>query len=169
VPFLPLLALTLAAFAIGTTEFAVQGLLPEISRALGVSIPATGLLVTGYALGVAFGGPILTIATNRLRRRTALLSLLAIFVVGHVLCAIAPTYALLLLARIVASFCHGAFMGNAFGFQPGNCDRSIVRGSCAVVWIWLQLPICGALLASAGVALTAWSAILDRPSQFAIP
>jgi hypothetical protein len=64
VPFLPLLTSTLAAFAIGTTEFAVQGLLPEISKALGVSIPPTGLLVTGYALRVAFGGPILTIASK---------------------------------------------------------------------------------------------------------
>ena len=77
--------MTLAAFAIGTTEFAVQGLLPEIAADLSVGIPAAGLLVTGYALGVAIGGPIMAIAVNRLRRKRALLLLLGVFVAGHVL------------------------------------------------------------------------------------
>ena len=71
-PFLPLLTLTLATFAIGTTEFVIAGLLPEISASLNVSIPSAGLLVTGYALGVAIGGPILAISTNQLPRKLAL-------------------------------------------------------------------------------------------------
>ncbi len=107
----PLLTLTAATFAIGITEFATQGLLLEIAADLHVSIPDVGLLVTGYALGVAVGGPVLTILTMRLPRKTALLGLMGIFVVGHVLCAMAPSYALLMAARIVASFCHGAFFG----------------------------------------------------------
>jgi DHA1 family inner membrane transport protein len=91
-PWLPLLTLTLAAFAIGTTEFAVQGLLPEVAASLDVSIPQTGLLVTGYGLGVAVGGPLVAIATNGLIRKTILLFLLGIFIIGHVLGAIAPDY-----------------------------------------------------------------------------
>jgi MFS transporter, DHA1 family, inner membrane transport protein len=109
--WLPILTLTFAAFAIGSTELAIQGLLPEIAADLGVSIPRAGLLVTGYALGVAVGGPIAAVATNGLRRKTALLVLLGIFVIGHVLCALAPNYSMLMAARVVASFCHGAFMG----------------------------------------------------------
>jgi DHA1 family inner membrane transport protein len=107
----PILTLTLAAFAIGATEFAVQGLLPEIAHDLDVGIPATGLLVSGYGLGVAIGGPLMAIAINRFERKTALLLLLGVFVVGHALGEVAPSYAGLMMARVVASLCHGAFMG----------------------------------------------------------
>jgi MFS transporter, DHA1 family, inner membrane transport protein len=106
-----LLALAMASFGIGTTEFVIMGLLPDVARDLSVTIPQAGLLVSGYALGVAFGAPILAIATARLDRRRALLALIAIFIVGNVLCALAPSYALLMGARIVTAFCHGAFFG----------------------------------------------------------
>jgi DHA1 family inner membrane transport protein len=108
---LPLLALAAASFAIGTTEFVIMGLLPDVARELSVTIPQAGLLVTGYALGVAFGAPILAVATAQLDRRRALLLLIGIFIVGNFLCALAPNYALLMAARIVTAFGHGAFFG----------------------------------------------------------
>jgi DHA1 family inner membrane transport protein len=108
---LALLALAMASFGIGTTEFVIMGLLPNVAGDLGVSIPKAGLLVSGYALGVAFGAPILAVATARLDRRRALLILIGIFIFGNFLCAIAPSYWLLMAARIATAFCHGAFFG----------------------------------------------------------
>ena len=107
------LALALAAFGIGSAELVIQGLLPEISADFGVSIPTTGLLVTGYALGVAVGGPIMVILVNRLSRKAALLALMGLFIVGNVFCAIAPMFGLLMCARVITSFCHGSFFGIA--------------------------------------------------------
>jgi DHA1 family inner membrane transport protein len=110
---LPLFALAVAAFAIGTTEFVIMGLLPQVATDLGVTIPSAGLLVTGYALGVVFGGPVLALATVRLPRRTVLLVLMGLFVVGNALCALAPTYGLLMTARVIAALAHGSFFGAA--------------------------------------------------------
>ena len=103
--------LALASFGIGTTEFVIMGLLPDVARDLAVSIPDAGLLVTGYALGVTFGAPFLAIATARMDRRRALLLLIGIFIIGNLLCAIAPDYWLLMAARVITAFCHGAFFG----------------------------------------------------------
>jgi DHA1 family inner membrane transport protein len=105
------LALAMASFGIGTTEFVIMGLLPDVAHDLAVTIPQAGLLVSAYALGVAFGAPILAVATAGLDRRRALLLLIGIFILGNCLCAIAPSYALLLGARIVTAFSHGAFFG----------------------------------------------------------
>jgi DHA1 family inner membrane transport protein len=107
----PLIALAVASFGIGTTEFIIMGLLPDVSRDLGVSIPRAGLLVSGYAYGVAFGAPLVAIATARLPRKAALLMLMAIFTLGNLGCALAPSYALLMTARVATSFAHGAFFG----------------------------------------------------------
>jgi len=104
-------ALTISAFAIGTTEFVIMGLLPIVARDLGVSIPAAGMLVTGYALGVVVGAPILTLATTRVPRKPLLIGLMAIFILGNLIAALAPNYAVLMVARVVASFTHGAFFG----------------------------------------------------------
>ena len=108
---LPLLALTIASFGIGTTEFIIMGLLPDVSASLGVSVPQAGLLVSGYAFGVAFGSPFVAIATARWPRKRALVALMAVFILGNIGCALAPTYALLMLARVMTSFAHGAFFG----------------------------------------------------------
>lgn len=108
---LPLLALGLASFGIGTTEFVIMGLLPNVAQDLAVTIPQAGLLVTGYALSVTFGSPFLAVATARLDRRRALLLLMAVFIAGNALCAIAANYWLLMGARIVTALCHGAFFG----------------------------------------------------------
>ena len=106
-----MLALALASFGIGTTEFVIMGLLPDVAGDLGVTIPHAGLLVTGYALSVAFGSPFLAVATARMDRRKALLLLIGIFIFGNLLCALAPNYALLMAARIATALCHGAFFG----------------------------------------------------------
>ncbi|MDR5751601.1 MULTISPECIES: MFS transporter [unclassified Caballeronia] len=108
---IPLLALAISAFAIGTTEFVIMGLLPNVARDLAVSIPSAGLLVTGYALGVAVGAPLLAVLTSRMPRKLALQLLMAVFIVGNVLCAVAPGYGLLMVARVVTSFAHGSFFG----------------------------------------------------------
>jgi DHA1 family inner membrane transport protein len=108
---IPLLALAISAFAIGTTEFVIMGLLPNVARDLAVSIPSAGLLVTGYALGVAVGAPLLAVLTSRMPRKLALQLLMAVFIVGNVLCAVAPNYGLLMVARVVTSFAHGSFFG----------------------------------------------------------
>ncbi|MCA8278187.1 MFS transporter [Burkholderia cepacia] len=108
---IPLLALAISAFAIGTTEFIIMGLLPEVAHDLAVSLPSAGLLVTGYALGVAAGAPLLAVLTSRMPRKAALQLLMAIFIVGNVLCATASGYAMLMVARVVTSFAHGSFFG----------------------------------------------------------
>src|SRR4051794_13576219 len=108
---LPLFALATGAFGIGTTEFAPMGLLPVIAADLHVSIPTAGLLVTGYALGVVVGAPLLTLPTERVPRKWLLLGLMALFTLGNLLSALSPSYAVLLAARVVTSLCHGAFFG----------------------------------------------------------
>lgn len=110
---LALLSLFLASFCMGTTEFMIAGLLPAISSDLDVSIPVAGLLVTGYAVGVAVGGPIIALLLAGLRRKRAILVTMAIFLVGHVFCALAPSYELLLTGRIIISLSHGTFYGMA--------------------------------------------------------
>jgi DHA1 family inner membrane transport protein len=108
---LPLIILALSAFAIGTAEFVIMGLLPEVAIDLHVSITAAGWLVTGYALGVAIGAPFMAVATAKLPKRKALIMLMTIFVVGNLLCALAGDYELLMIARVITALCHGAFFG----------------------------------------------------------
>ncbi|MFT4045079.1 MAG: MFS transporter [Solimonas sp.] len=108
---LALYALTAGAFGIGVTEFVIMGLLLQVGGDLGVSIPAAGLLISGYALGVVVGAPLMTIATGRWPRKTVLLALMGIFTLGNLACALAPGYALLLAARVFTAFAHGTFFG----------------------------------------------------------
>ncbi len=108
---LPIIALALAAFAIGTTEFVIMGILPDVARDLGVSIPSAGLLVTGYALGVAIGAPLIAALTVRWPRKATLIALMGVFIAGNLLSALAPGYTALMVGRIVASFAHGSFFG----------------------------------------------------------
>lgn len=106
-----LLALAVAAFGIGTTEFVMMGLLPEVAADLGVSIPAAGGYISLYALGVVVGAPVLTALGMRKRRKSVLLAMMALFTVGNVLSAIAPTHELLLGARLLSGLPHGTFFG----------------------------------------------------------
>jgi MFS transporter, DHA1 family, inner membrane transport protein len=107
----PLAALAVGAFGIGTTEFVIMGLLPDVARDLDVSIPTAGLIVTGYAAGVVVGAPVLAILTARFPRKGALVALMAIFAFGNLLCALAPSYGLLMAARVLTAFSHAAFFG----------------------------------------------------------
>ncbi|NUP48941.1 MAG: MFS transporter [Catenulispora sp.] len=108
---LALLALAIGAFGIGTTEFVVMGLLPQIAADYGVTIPSAGLLVTGYALGVMAGAPLMTALGTKINRKTMLMLLMGLFIVGNLLSALAPAFPLMLAGRIVTSLAHGAFFG----------------------------------------------------------
>ena len=110
---LAVFALSLAAFCIGTTEFIISGILLGVSNDLGVSVPTAGLLVTGYAAGVAVGGPVLALLTARVPIKPATLGVIAMFSVGQILCALAPNYELLLVARLISACGHGVFFGVA--------------------------------------------------------
>lgn len=106
-----LYALTVGAFGIGTTEFVIMGLLQQVAGDLGVSITSAGLLISGYALGVFVGAPVLTLASARLPRKAVLLALMGIFTLGNLACALAPDYATLMAARVLTSLAHGTFFG----------------------------------------------------------
>ena len=106
-----LYALTIGAFGIGTTEFVIMGLLLQVATDLHVGIASAGLLISGYALGVFFGAPLLTVATARMPRKRALVALMIVFTIGNVACALAPTYEWLMVARVVTSLAHGTFFG----------------------------------------------------------
>ncbi|WP_405881133.1 MFS transporter [Streptomyces sp. NBC_01136] len=108
---LALLALAIGAFGIGTTEFVIMGVLPEVAGDFGVSIPTAGLLVTGYALGVVIGAPIMTALGTKVSRKRVLMLLMGLFVLGNLLSAVAPAFGLMLAGRVVASLAHGAFFG----------------------------------------------------------
>jgi DHA1 family inner membrane transport protein len=148
---LALLVLALSAFAIGTTEFVIMGLLPDVSRSLAVSIPTAGWLISGYALGVAIGAPIMAVATASLPRKRALLILMAIFIVGNLLCAVAVDYGFLMAARIVTALCHGAFFGIgsvvAASLVPEN------RKASAVALMFTGLTLANVLGVPLGTAL----------------
>ena len=106
-----LVALAIGAFAIGSTEFVVIGLLPQIATGLSVTVPAMGLLITAYAIGVMVGAPILTALSSLLTTRQTLMSLMCVFIVGNSLSAVAPSYQVLMIARIVTALAHGSFFG----------------------------------------------------------
>ncbi|MCL1479367.1 MFS transporter [Marinobacter sp. M3C] len=106
-----LYALTAGAFGIGVTEFVIMGLLLEVGAEFGVSIQAAGWLISGYALGVVVGAPLLTAMTGRWPRKTLLLGLMVIFTLGNAACALAPSYGFLMAARVLTAFAHGTFFG----------------------------------------------------------
>lgn len=106
---LSLLALAISAFGIGTTEFVPVGLLSTIADDLNISITLAGLLISGYAMGVAFGAPILTALTNKMSRKTLLMALMVIFIIGNSIAAVSTSFGLLLAARIITAFSHGVF------------------------------------------------------------
>ncbi|MFD3312325.1 MFS transporter [Streptomyces sp. NPDC058694] len=108
---LALLALAVGAFGIGTTEFVMMGLLPDVADDLGISIPTAGHLVSAYAIGVVIGAPLLAAVTARMSRRKVLIGLMVLFVVGNTLSAFAPDHNSLLAARFLSGLPHGAFFG----------------------------------------------------------
>ena len=146
-----LFALFLSTFAIGTTEFIIAGLLPQVSGDLGVSIPTGGFLVTAYAIGVAIGGPLLSLALARLPGRMALLLLLAIFTIGQALCALAPSYETMLAARVLVAATHGAIFG--VGAILATHLVSAERAGRAVAVLLAGVTVANVLGVPAGAAI----------------
>ncbi|MBY3174448.1 MFS transporter [Rhizobium leguminosarum] len=148
---LALLVLALSSFAIGTTEFVIMGLLPEVAADLSVSIPQAGWLVTGYALAVAIGAPVMAISTAKLKRRTALIALMAFFITGNLLCALASDYWVLMIARVVTALCHGAFFGIGSVVAAGLVAED--RKARAVALMFTGLTLANVLGVPLGTAI----------------
>ncbi|MGX9965835.1 MFS transporter [Roseomonas sp. F4] len=146
----PLLALAIGAFGIGVTEFAPMGMLPVIAADLGVSIPAAGLLVSAYAFGVLAGAPLMTLGFARMPRRRLLILLMGIFTIGNILSALADGYGMLLAARIVTSFNHGAFFGVGAVVAASVVAPDRRAAAVAAMFSGLTLATIG------GVPLAAW-------------
>jgi DHA1 family inner membrane transport protein len=147
----PLMALAIAAFGIGTSEFIIMGLLPNLATDFQVSIPKAGVLVTGYALSVTIGAPIVAIATARLERKLALLLLMGVFTLGNLACAIAPTYNLLFAARVLTALCHGAFFGIGSVVASNLVPRN--QRAQAIALMFSGLTLANVLGVPAGTAL----------------
>ncbi|MDF2388733.1 MFS transporter, partial [Nostoc ellipsosporum NOK] len=148
---LPLIALFFAAFAFGTTEFVIAGVLPQVAQGLGVSVPAAGYLVTGYACGIAIGGPLLALATKSLSRKSLLLGLAVAFTIGQAACALAPGFTSMLLLRIAVAVAHGAYFGVAMVVAVGLV-REDQRGM-AVAVILSGLTVSNVIGVPAGTAI----------------
>ncbi|NEH97267.1 MFS transporter [Rhizobium leguminosarum] len=148
---LALLVLALSSFAIGTTEFVIMGLLPEVAADLSVSIPQAGWLVTGYALAVAIGAPVMAISTAKLKRRTALIALMVFFIAGNLLCALASDYWVLMIARVVTALCHGAFFGIGSVVAAGLVAED--RKARAVALMFTGLTLANVLGVPLGTAI----------------
>ena len=127
---LALYALTAGAFGIGVTEFVIMGLLLDVSADLGVSISAAGMLISGYALGVVVGAPLLGAITGRWSKKTLLIALMVVFTAGNLACALAPDYWTLMAARVLTAFAHASFFGVgsvvATGLVPANKKASAI-------------------------------------------
>jgi len=169
-----LLALTAGAFGIGTTEFVIMGLLLQVSADLHVSIAATGLLISGYALSVAVGAPLLTIATRALPRKTVLLALMAIFTLGNLACALAPGYGWLMAARVVTALAHGTFFGVGSVVATGLVSRERRASAIAIMFTGLTaatllgVPAGAWLGAHLGWRATFWAVTLIGVAALAV-
>ncbi|MGI3131096.1 MFS transporter [Halopseudomonas pachastrellae] len=146
----PLVALAIGAFGIGVTEFSPMGMLPNIAADLGVSIPAAGLLVSAYALGVLLGAPLMTLTTGKIPRRYLLIGLMGIFTLGNLMSALATDYYSLLIARVVTSLNHGAFFGVGSIVAASVVAPDKRAGAVAAMFLGLTLATIG------GVPLAAW-------------
>jgi len=138
---LALLALTLSAFAIGTTEFVIVGLLPTVAADLGVSLPSAGLLVSLYALGVAVGAPVLTALTGRLPRKQLLLGLMALFTAGNLLAWQAPGYGTLVAARVLTGLAHGVFFSIGSTIATGLVAKDKAASAIALMFTGLTVAL----------------------------
>jgi len=146
-----LLALFAAAFAIGTSEFVIAGILPAVSTDLSISIPTAALLVSLYALGVAIGGPLLATFTGRYPKKLLLLIYVGVFVVGYAFCAVAPSFTALLVARILIALIHGAYFGTAMVVATAVVDER--RRGFAVALILSGLTVANIIGVPIGTAI----------------
>jgi DHA1 family inner membrane transport protein len=154
---LPLLSLSIAAFGIGMTEFIIMGLLPQLAADLQVTIPQAGLLVSGYALGVVVGAPIMAVATARALRRPVLIALMGLFVLGNIACALAADYGWLMAARVLTAFAHAAFFG--LGAVVATQVVPAGRQARAIALMFMGLTLANVLGVPIGTAIgqvTGW-------------
>ncbi|MEQ5206621.1 MFS transporter [Proteus vulgaris] len=148
--FLPLLALATGAFAIGATEFTPMGLLPNIASGLDISITTAGGLITGYAVGVMVGAPIMTLGLGRLTKRHALVFLLLLFIAGNLFASQANGYWSLMMARLITSLNHGAFFGIGSVVAASLVEKH--KQASAVAAMFMGLTIANLV----GVPLITW-------------
>ncbi|TKB56865.1 MFS transporter [Ferrimonas aestuarii] len=138
---LPLLMLCLSAFAIGTTEFVIVGLIPTMAADLGVSLPSAGLLVSLYALGVAVGAPVLTALTGKWKRKNVLLAVMTLFVVGNAFAWHAPNYQTLVIARILTGLAHGVFFSIGSTIATGLVSKDKAASAIAIMFTGLTVAL----------------------------
>lgn len=138
---LALWALTLSAFAIGTTEFVIVGLIPTVAASLGVSVPSAGLLVSLYALGVAVGAPVLTALTSRVPRKQLLLGLMALFTLGNLVAWMAPGYEALMAARVLTGLAHGVFFSIGSTIATGLVPKEKAASAIALMFSGLTVAL----------------------------
>ena len=136
-----LLALTISAFAIGTTEFVIVGLLPTIAQDLGVNLPSAGLLVSLYALGVAIGAPVLTALTGKVPRKILLLTLMVLFTLGNLLAWKAPGYETLVVARILTGLAHGVFFSIGSTIATSLVPKEKAASAIAIMFTGLTVAL----------------------------
>ncbi len=138
---LALLALTLGAFAIGTTEFVIVGLIPTIAADLQVSLPSAGLLVSLYALGVAVGAPVLTALTGRVPRKALLVALMLLFTVGNLIAWMAPGYGSLIVARVLTGLAHGVFFSIGSIIATSVVPKDKAASAIAIMFTGLTVAL----------------------------
>ena len=138
---LALWALTLSAFAIGTTEFVIVGLIPTIAASLGVSVPSAGLLVSLSALGVAVGAPVLTALTGRVPRKQLLLGLMALFTIGNLVAWMAPNYTALMAARVLTGLAHGVFFSIGSTIATSLVPKEKAASAIALMFTGLTVAL----------------------------
>ncbi|MFF3174209.1 MFS transporter [Streptomyces sp. NPDC057900] len=136
---LALLALAIGAFGIGTTEFVIMGLLPEVAADFQVSIPTSGYLVSGYAMGVVLGAPLMSVLGTRITRKRMLMILMGLFVIGNVVSATAPVFGVMLAGRVIASLAHGAFFGIGSVVAAGLVAPHKKAGAIAMMFTGLTV------------------------------
>ncbi|MFK8253885.1 MFS transporter [Ancylobacter terrae] len=136
-----LFALTIAAYAIGTTEFVIVGLLPTVAADLHITLPLAGLIVSVYALGVTFGAPVLTALTGRVGRKTLLAGLMGLFIAGNTAAALSPSYEMLLVARIVSALAHGVFFSVGATIAAGLVPADRRASAIALMFTGLTVAI----------------------------
>lgn len=147
---LALFALMVSAFAIGTTEFVIVGLVPTIANDLSVTVPSAGLLVSLYAVGVAVGAPVLTALTGKWERKKVLLSLMTLFVIGNLLAWQAPSYLSLITARVLTGLAHGVFFSIGSTIATSLVAKEKEASAIAIMFTGLTVALV------TGVPLGTW-------------
>ena len=146
-----ILALTIAAFGIGTSEYVIMGLLPDLAQSFHISIPKAGVIVSAYALSVTFGSPLVALALSKQERKRSLIILMSIFLIGNLCCALSSSFSLMLAARILTALCHGAFFGTGSIVAANIVPRE--KRAQAITTMFSGLTLANVLGVPAGTAL----------------